>query len=139
MGLWYWLGVVLGLGVALATVVAGAVAPLRGGVWIATIVSAAGGYGLALAFVEPIAALLGAAGGTAGALAIAQLDRRTLARGGTRGGTALLLLLLGLLLGGAAFVPALGYLEAALAVLLTLRLRGSGGGRYAGLRMLARD
>jgi hypothetical protein len=47
-------------------------------------------------------------------------------------------MLAGALLGGLALVPALGYLEAMLAVLLGLRL-GRDGDRYAGLRTLARD
>jgi len=139
VGLWYWLGVALGFGVAVGTVVAGLIAPVRAGVLLAAIVAAAAGYGLALVFVAPLAALFGAAGGAAGAVAIAQLCRRTLARGGTRGATGVLIFLLGLVVGGLAFVPALGYLEAVLAVLLAVRLRRGSGGRYAGLRTLARD
>ena len=38
-----------------------------------------------------------------------------------------------------AFVPALGFVEAVAAPVLALRLRGRGGGRYAGLRILAKD
>jgi hypothetical protein len=139
VGLWYWLGVSLGLGVALGTVVAGLIAPVRAGVLLAAIVAGVAGYGLALVFVAPLAALSGVAGGAAGAVAIAQLCRRTLTRGGTRGATGALLFFLGLVVGGLAFVPALGYLEAVLVVLLALRLRGGGGDRYAGLRTLAHD
>lgn len=139
MGLWYWLGVALGLGVAIGTVVAGLIAPARAGVLLAAITAAAAGYGLAFVFVEPLTALSGAAAGVAGAVAIGPLCRRTLTRGGTRGATAALLLLLGLVVGGLAFVPVLGYLELVLAVLLAWRLRGGGGDRYAGLRVLARD
>jgi membrane associated rhomboid family serine protease len=139
VGLWYWLGAVLGLGVALGTVVAGLIAPVRAGIFLAAILAAAAGYGLALIFVTPFAALSGAVGGVAGAVAIAQLCRRTLTRGGTRGATGALIFFLGLIVGGLAFVPALGYLEAGLVVLLALRLRRGGAGRYAGLRTLARD
>ena len=44
-----------------------------------------------------------------------------------------------LVLAGLAFVPVLGYVEALAAPVLALRMRRGGGGRYAGLRILARD
>ncbi len=138
MGLWYSLGVALGFGVALGAAFAGLVAPLRAGVVLAAAPAAAAGYAVALLFLEPLGAITGAAGGILGGFAAARLCRRTLARGGTRWATAVILVLFGALLGGLALVPALGYLEGALAILLELRLR-RGGGRYAGLRTLARD
>lgn len=139
MGLWYWLGVTLGLGVALGAAIGGLVAPVRVATLLAAASAALFGYGLALVFVGPLAALSGAAGGAIGGVALSELCRRTLARGGTYAATAFLLLLAASGLAGFAFVPAAGYLEAVLAVLLALRLQRSGGDRYAGLRTLARD
>lgn len=139
MGIWYWLGVVLGLGVALGSAFSGLLAPVRAGVFLTAALAAAGGYGLGLVFLSPVPALCGVAGGIAGGVAFALLCRRTLTRGGTRGATAVILLLVAAVVAGLSFVPALGYLEAVAAALIGLRLRRSGGGRYAGLRTLARD
>ncbi|MGD0167162.1 MAG: hypothetical protein ABSC51_07735 [Gaiellaceae bacterium] len=139
MGLWYWLGVTLGLGVALGAAIGGLFAPLRAAALVAATSAALCGYGLALVFLAPLAALSGVAGGAVGGGAFSELCRRTLTRGGTRAATALLLLLAALGLAGLAFAPVVGYLEAVLAVLLGLRLRRGGGDRYAGLRTLARD
>lgn len=139
VGLWYWLGVVLGLGVALGTAFAGLLAPLRAGLALASVGAAACGYGLALALVGLVSALSGAAGGIVGGFAAAQLCRRTIARGGGHGATATLLVLAAAAVAGLSFVPALGYLEVVLAALLILRLSRRGKERYAGLRTLARD
>jgi len=59
--------------------------------------------------------------------------------GGTRLGVAALVALAGLAVAALGLVPGLGYLEAAAAPLLALRLRRRGGRRYAGLRILAKD
>ena len=139
MGLWYWLGVALGLGVALCASVGALLAPFRGAALLSAILAALGGYGLAaLLFLGPVAALAGAAGGIAGGILSAELARRTLKRGGTRGATAILLLGAALVVAALAFVPALGYIEFVLAVILALRLGRGGGDRFAGLRTLAR-
>jgi hypothetical protein len=62
-----------------------------------------------------------------------------LRRGGTRGGTALLLGLASLVGAALAFVPVVGYLEAAAVPLLGARLRRRSPDTHAGLRTLARD
>jgi uncharacterized membrane protein len=62
-----------------------------------------------------------------------------LRRGGTRGGTALLLTLAAAVGAALAFVPVLGYLEAAAVPILGARLRRRSPDRHAGLRTLARD
>jgi hypothetical protein len=139
VGLWYWLGLALGLGVALGAVLAGIVAPFRGGLLLTTGAALVAGYLLALVFLDPLPAITGAGGGVAGGLAAGELCRGTLARGGTRGATALLLGFAGLITAGLAFIPALGYLEAVLALVLFPRLRRRDHGRFAGLRTLARD
>lgn len=140
VGLWYWLGVSLGLGVALGIAVGALLGPIRGGSVLSALVAAVGGFALADYFyLGSAAALVGALGGFVGGLGSASLARRTLKRGGTRGATTILLFVAALVAGGLAFVPALGYIEAALVGILTLRLLRGGGDRFAGLRTLARD
>jgi hypothetical protein len=58
--------------------------------------------------------------------------------GGTRFGVAMIIACVGVAVVGLAFVPALGYLEAAVAPLLAVRIRKRGGERYAGLRILSK-
>ena len=74
-----------------------------------------------------------------GALAAAFLVAGTLGRGGTRGGTAALVVGSGVVLAGLAFIPVAGYLEAVAVPVLAARARRRRPGRYAGLRTLARD
>ena len=82
---------------------------------------------------------LGGIGGVIGALAAALLVAGTLGRGGTRGGTSALVVGSGVVLAGLAFIPVVGYLEAAAVPVLTARARRRRTDRYAGLRTLARD
>jgi hypothetical protein len=81
----------------------------------------------------------GAAGAVCGALGSAPLVRGALRRGGTPGGTALLLALAALVGAALAFVPVVGYLEAVAVPALGARLRSRAPDRHAGLRSLARD
>jgi hypothetical protein len=64
--------------------------------------------------------------------------RGTLERGGTRAGTAALLVAGSILLAALAFVPLVGYLIAAALPLAGVRARRRAPERYAGLRTLAR-
>jgi hypothetical protein len=115
-------------------------APFRGAALLSAVLAALGGYALAaFFFLGPVTALTGAAGGIAGGFCSAELAQRTLRRGGTRGATAILLLGAALIAAALAFVPALGYVEIVLAVILALRLGRGGSDRFAGLRTLARD
>jgi hypothetical protein len=84
-------------------------------------------------------ALAGGIGGALGAVVSALLVLGTLRRGGTRGGTAALVGLAGLVLAALALVPVVGYLEAAALPILAARGRGRRVERFAGLRSLARD
>jgi hypothetical protein len=79
-----------------------------------------------------VGAVLGAVGAT-------PVVRGTLARGGTRLGTAVIVAVAALVLGGLSFVPVLGYLVALAVPVLGARLRRRAGERHAGLRILARD
>jgi hypothetical protein len=139
LGDWYWIGVTVGLGAACGIALAGALARNRRGLAAAAALGAAAGVGIGFGFFEWDEATGGGIGGLAGALGVSQVVRGALRRGGARGGTAMLLAGAGLVCAALAFAPGVGYLEAAAAPLLGLRLRRRAGGRYAGLRILAGD
>jgi hypothetical protein len=81
----------------------------------------------------------GAVGGFLGGGAAGPVVAGTLRRGGTRGGTAALVTVAALVGAALALIPLVGYLEAVAVPALAARLRRRAGGRYAGLRILARD
>lgn len=139
VGDWYWIGVTVGLGVACGVAFAGLLARTRAGMLAAAALGAGAGVAIGFGFFDWKDATGGGVGGLAGAFGVAQLVRGALARGGTRVATGALVAGGAVLFAAVAFVPALGYLEAAAAPILGLRLRRRSGGRYAGLRILARD
>ncbi len=137
---WYRIGLSLGLGVGLGALLAAVVAPRRAGVTVvlgAAAIAAGAGAGYAIGGWQE--ALAGGLGGGLGALVAARLVLGTLERGGTRGGTAVLVGLGALILAALALVPAVGYLEAVTLPALAARARGRRVERVAGLRSLARD
>src|SRR5436305_1164344 len=73
------------------------------------------------------------------ALGAVQIVSGALRRGGTRGGTALIVAGAALVAAALAWVPALGYLVALSLPVLAARLHRRAPERYAGLRTLARD
>ena len=81
----------------------------------------------------------GGIGGALGAVVVASFVAGTLRRGGTRGGTAMLVGLASLGLMALAVIPFVGYLEAVAVPGLAARARRRRPERYAGLRSLARD
>jgi hypothetical protein len=140
MGAWYWIGVAAGLGAAVGVFLSGLVRVVVAVVVLAGLAGA--GLGLAVDAWQPgswgdVAA--GAAGGILGALGAVQIVRGALRRGGTRGGTAMLVTGAALAAAGLAWVPALGFVEAIVLPALAARLRRRQPERYAGLRTLARD
>lgn len=135
MGGWYWIGVSAGLGAALGVLAAGLVRDLR----LALPLAVASGVGVGYALAEWAGAIAGAVGAVLGAVGATPVVRGTLARGGTRLGTAVIVAVAALALGGLAFVPVLGYLVALAVPALGARLRRRAGERHAGLRILARD
>jgi hypothetical protein len=139
VGLWYWLGLAFGLGVALGIVFAAALAQLRAGIVVACTGAAAAGFAIGFVWLGLAAAAAFAVGGVIGAFAAGELYRATLARGGARAASALLLVLSGFAIGALALAPAFGYIEGALVLVIGSRLRRRSGKRYAGLRVLARD
>jgi hypothetical protein len=139
VGAWYTIGLFAGLGVAVGVLLAGLLAGWSFGGVASALLGAAVGLGLALAFADWPEAVAAAVGAVLGGLGATVVVRRSLERGGERAGTAVLVGGAALLLGGLAFVPLLGYLEAAAVPLIAARLRRRGGRTYAGLRILARD
>ena len=140
MGEWYTIGLALGLGAALGTLIAGLLATQPWGRPAAAAVPGVlGGALVGFAIDDWTEILAGAGGGAVGALAAAVVVTGALRRGGTRSGLALIVAVLAGGLAGLAFVPLVGYLEAVVLPVLAARLRRTQAERYAGLRSLARD
>ncbi len=139
MGGWYWIGVAVGLSVALGVLVAGLLGASRTLLGAALVV--AGGLGVLIGFAlgHSEEAVGGGAGGVLGMLGSAQLVSGTLRRGGTRFGTALIVGVAAVVLAALAWIPGVGFLEAVVVPSLAGRLRRRMPERYAGLRSLARD
>ena len=135
MGSWYWIGVCAGLGAALGVLGVGVLRDLKLALPVALVAAAAAGWLLG----EWSGAIAGGVGGVLGAVGATPTVLGALARGGTRGGTALLVGVAALVLAALSFVPVLGYLLALALPVLGLRVRRRAGERHAGLRILARD
>jgi hypothetical protein len=138
VGGWYSIGVWLGLGVAFGVLVAGVLAGLRAGLLAAAIGAAAVGFAVGWSVDDWSRGLAAAIGGALGAFGAAQIATGALRRGGTRTGTAILLLVGAVVLAALAFVPVVGYLEPIAIPALALQLRRRTPERYAGLRTLAK-
>jgi hypothetical protein len=135
----YWVGVFLGLGVGLGVALAGVVGSLRWGLAAAVVLATVLGAGLGLALAGIEDAIAGGIGGLLGAASTHRLLSGTLRRGGTRLAAAALLVAGGLVVALLAFIPLVGFVEAAVLPALAARLRRRAPERYAGLRTLARD
>lgn len=138
MGDWYWWGLSAGLGTAIGLLFGGLLGWHRLGAVAAVVLAAGAGLGVGLALGEWDEAVAGAIGGLLGSLGAVPFSRRSIATGGTRAGTAVLLSGAALAAGALALVPGLGYVEAILLPILGLRLSARAPKRYAGLRTLAR-
>jgi hypothetical protein len=139
MGSWYWIGVCAGLGVSVGVLLAGLFAGTRIALTAVLVLAAGAGVAIGYALGQWDEAIGGAVGGMLGAVGAAQLVMGTLRRGGARFGTAIFIGLAALVLAALAWIPIVGYLEAALVPAFAARLRGRAPERYAGLRSLARD
>jgi hypothetical protein len=140
VGSWYWIGLATGLGVG-AGIAIGALLPEgRVGVaaGIAALLGVAAGIGVGQLVGGWAEAAGGGSGGLLGAVSSVPIVAGALRGGGTRFGVAALVALAGLVVAALGLVPGVGYVEAVAAPLLALRLRGRGGSRYAGLRILAK-
>jgi len=139
VGSWYWIGVCAGLGVGIGVLLAGLFAGTRAALTAALVLAAGAGVAVGFALGQWDEAIGGGAGGTLGAIGAAQSVAGTMRRGGARFGTAVFVGLAAVVLAAIAWIPAAGYLEAALLPAFAARLRGRMPERYAGLRSLARD
>jgi hypothetical protein len=140
MGAWYWIGVAVGLGVAAGVLVSGVAARVALAALVAAVAIGVG-IGFALDAWQPggIGDVVGGAlGGLAGATGAVLVVRGALRRGGTTGGTALLVAGAALVAAGLAWIPVVGYLEALALPAVAARLRRRAPERYAGLRTLAK-
>lgn len=135
VGAWYWIGVAAGVGAAIGLLVQGVLRDLRIALPVALIAGAAVGFVVD----DLIAAIAAGAGALLATLGTSPVVRGALARGGARGGTALLVAGAAIVVAALALVPALGYALPLALFALGLRARRRAGERYAGLRILARD
>jgi len=144
MGSWYWIGVSAGLGAAVGVLFAALAGSGRLGRIAAILLAGAAGAGIgyAIGSWQPGGwgdRAAGIAGALAGALGAAQVVRGALRRGGTRGGTATIVVGAALVVAALAWIPVVGYVEALALPAVAARLRRAQPDRYAGLRTLARD
>jgi hypothetical protein len=135
VGDWYTIGILVGLGAAIGLAATGVLRRAVAGLVVAVVAAVA----IGLVFGQWDEAVGGAVGAVCGAIGSGPLVRGALRRGGTRGGTALLLAVAALVGAALAFVPVVGYLEALAVPALGARLRARTPERHAGLRSLARD
>ena len=144
MGTWYWIGVCVGIGVAIGVFFAAFWGTRRDSVILVPLLALVSGLiaGWAISNWQPgnwgdrAAAMVGVLCGLFGAIPVVV---GALRRGGTRSGTVVFLAGAALVLGGIAFIPAVGYLAAIVLPVLALLLRRRRPERYAGLRTLAKD
>ena len=135
MGDWYTIGILVGVGTALGVAATGVARRALVGLVPAVAIAVAIGF----VFAQWDQAVGGLVGAVCGALGSAPVVAGALRRGGTRGGTALLLGLVALAGVALALVPVVGYLEAVAVPVLGARLRRRSPDTHAGLRTLARD
>ena len=138
MGSWYWIGLAVGLGVALGVLCAGALASSRLGTLVAVLLAAGGGILIGLGLGDWGEAIGGAIGGVLGVGGSAQFVQGALRRGGTQLATAVWIALGALVIAALALIPVVGYLEAVALPIIGVRLRTRMPKKYAGLRSLAK-
>lgn len=144
VGSWYWIGVSAGLGAAVGVLLSGATDEGRGRRIAVIVVAGAAGAGIGFVIGNWQSGgwgdrAAGIAGGLAGALAATQTVSGALRRGGTRGGTAALLVGAAIVIAALAWIPAVGFVVLLALLALVPLLRRRQPERYAGLRTLARD
>lgn len=135
----YTIGLLAGLGTALGVLAAALLAGLGRAALTAALAAAAVAAPLGYLLFEWPQAAAGAVGGLLGGAGAAPFVTGTLRRGGTRGGTTVLVGVAALGLAVLALVPVVGYLEALGVPALATRLRRRSPETYAGLRTLVRD
>jgi hypothetical protein len=141
MGSWYWIGVAAGVGTGVGIALGALIPEGRPGVrlLLAAALAVAAGIGIGLLIGDWWEAAAGAIGGLLGALASVPVVAAALRRGGTRLGLAVLVAMAGVIVAGIAFIPVVGYAEAAAIPLFAHWVSRRGPDRHAGLRILAKD
>jgi hypothetical protein len=141
MGSWYWIGLAAGIGVGIGIGLGALLPEGRPGIsaGLAAALGVAAGIGVGLLVGGWGEAAGGGSGGLIGAVSAVPIVAGALRSGGTRLGVVAIVGLAGLVAAALGLIPGVGYAEAVAAPVLALRLRRRGGGRYAGLRILARD
>jgi hypothetical protein len=135
----YRIGVAAGIGAGAAVVAAAWLGRTRGAALAVVVFGAGVGVAVGFALDNWDEAVAGAVGGVLGAIGGVPLAVGTLRRGGTTGGTGILVTLAGLGVAALALIPFVGYVEALGLPALAARARRRQPERYAGLRTLARD
>ena len=133
----YLIGIALGGGAGIGVIVAGLLGRIPSAAAVA-IIAAFAAAALTLAFFGLTEVAFGAAGGVIGGASASVFARGALRRGGTAGGTALIVVALGGMLMLLAAIPAVGYIEVVALPALAARARRRAAEKYAGLRTLAR-
>jgi hypothetical protein len=131
-------GISAGAGAALGVAAAGLLARSHRAPFIAALLALAAAAVLAWVVFDWKAAIAGAAGGLLGGFGAGVFARGAVRRGGTAGGTAMLLVVAAVVAFALALIPIVGYLEALAIPALALRARQRAGEKYAGLRSLAK-
>jgi len=127
-----------GVGAALGLVAAGLLARYdRAALWAALLALVVGGA-LAWLVFDWKAGVAGIVGGALGGFGAGVFARGAVRRGGTVGGTAVLLAGAAALAFALGLIPIVGFLEALAIPALALRARRRAGEKYAGLRTLAK-
>ena len=139
MGDWYSIGIALGVGAAFGALFAGLLSASPLGRIAAIVLAGAAGALAGLAIDDAEELVAGALAGLAGGAAAVVVVAGALRRGGTRGGLALIVTGIALVLALLAFIPVVGYLVAVALPAVAVRLRRTQADRYAGLRSLAKD
>ena len=139
MGDWYSIGIALGVGAAFGALFAGLLSASPLGRIAAIVLAGAAGALAGLAIDDAEELVAGALAGLAGGAAAVVVVSGALRRGGTRGGLALIVTGIALVLALLAFIPVVGYLVAVALPAVAVRLRRTQADRYAGLRSLAKD
>jgi hypothetical protein len=134
MGSWYWIGVLVGIGVAF-----GVVSVARGQHLYDMVVGVVAGVLLGVLWRSWPEGVGGGVGAVCGAFGARPIVAGALRRGGTKFGVWLIVAGAAVAFAALGFVPALGYLEAVALPALGLRVRGRMPDTHAGLRTLTKD
>jgi hypothetical protein len=134
-----WLiGIAAGIGTAIGLAAGGALARSDRAPFLAAAVALVGGGVIGWLVFDWKAGLVGGIAGALSGFGAGTFARGAVRRGGTPGGTAVILVGAALLALALSFIPIVGFLEAIAIPVVGLRSRQRAGEKYAGLRTLAK-